>query len=121
MTDKALFAIKLLVTLAIIAAIAAFGVSAYNAGWAYAEEETRQLLPICEVNVHSDSSLRVRQYPSTDSRVLHYLADGHELVVIQQYNGWALVNSAELYGVRDPLGWVHADYLLYTHKNIKSK
>ena len=91
--------------------------SAYYAGWVYAESNCGEYCPIVEVDVHTDSSLKVRKGPGgADTYIL--LADGHELVILSQYKGWALANHPDLVGKRDPLGWVHTDYLKYTGKRM---
>ena len=94
MNDKALFTIKLLFTLAVIVGLCAI---------ASARAE------ILTVNVHEDSSLRVRKGPGTEYQSNWSISPGAEVVVIRQEANWALVAWPKY--PDDPFGWVCGDYL----------
>lgn len=55
-----------------------------------------------------DGCLNVRTAP-VDGKVIGYLHDGRDVVVMDTADGWALVCNPD--DLQDPLGWVCMDYL----------
>lgn len=99
MTDKALFAIKLVFVLAVIAGMCAIAANGYAC--------------CATVRVHEDSSLNVRRGPGTEYKADSGLANGAKLHIVREVNGWALVAWPKYPG--RPFGWVSVDYL---HKKM---
>lgn len=93
--SKALFAIKCIVTAAIIAAVCTIA--------------SNSLACCAVVRVHDDSRLNVRNGPGTEYRVSAGMANGAELHLISVQDGWALVAWPRY--PDHPLGWVSTDYL----------
>ena len=93
--DKFLFGVKVIVAAALIAAICALS--------------TNSLACCAVVRVHPDSRLNVRIGPGTEHRTTAGLANGAQLHVLQEQDGWALVAWPKY--PEQPLGWVSMDYL----------
>ena len=55
-----------------------------------------------------DGCLNVRTAP-IDGKVIGYLHDGRDVVVVDAVDGWALVCNLD--DLQNPLGWVCMDYL----------
>lgn len=55
-----------------------------------------------------DGVLNVRTAP-VDGKVIGYLGDGRDVVIVDTLDGWALVCYPD--DLQDPLGWVCMDYL----------
>lgn len=62
--------------------------------------------------VYADGGLNVREAPDIESRLYFLLSDGAMVVILETHEDWALVHSKTLIGIREPLGWVHMDYLV---------
>ena len=98
----------------IVALITAIMAWAAFVSWATAEEgQAVPELPLMTVAVEPGSTLTIRAEPSRDSRSRGALTAGTAVVVLEQRDGWALVDwpvraeSRETAG----MGWVCMDYL----------
>lgn len=93
---KAMFAIKLLVTLCIIALIASLAADAMAEVWTVR-------------SVQASGGLNVRCEPSIEARAIYLLEDAETVIVLEWFDTWALV--AKNNGAHNPIGWVCGDYL----------
>lgn len=94
--DKAMLALKLLVTLAILVAIICLAADAMS--------------EVLDVRlVQASGGLNVRKEPCIESRPIYLLEDCETVVVLDEQNGWALVGkNTPPHGA---IGWVCVDYL----------
>ena len=93
--DKALFTMKLIFTLAVIAGLCAIAVNGADA----------MTLKI----VQASGGLNVRAEPSVEAKAVYLLENCETVVVLEERQGWALVaKNLPPHGV---LGWACADYL----------
>lgn len=94
--SKALFAMKCIITAAIIAAVCTIA--------------SNSLACCAVVRVHDDSRLNVRNGPGMEYRASAGLANGARIHILQTQDGWALA-AWPRYPDR-PLGWVSTQYLI---------
>lgn len=97
MNDKALFTLKLLFTLAMIAAIACMALDAQADEWFSVRI------------VQARGGLNVREQPNPEAKTTYLLDDTETVIVLEWCDGWALV--AKNSGDHTALGWVCGDYL----------
>lgn len=60
---------------------------------------------------NADGVLNVRSEPGTEYPTRGAITNGARLAIIEERDGWALVNWPRLVGMREPMGWVCAEYL----------
>jgi len=96
MNDKALFAIKLLFALAVIAGMCAIVTHS-------------QAEPFTVMSVQASGGLNVRKEPNIDSTAIYLLENTETVIVLGWHDGWALV--AKNNGSHNTLGWVCGKYL----------
>ncbi len=95
MNDKALFTIKIIITLGVIVGLCALAISGADA----------MSLKI----VQASGGLNVRQEPTIESKAIYLLDDCETVVVLEWRDGWAMV--AKNTPPHSVLGWVCGDYL----------
>ena len=95
MSDKALFTIKMVLALGLLAALCALAVGD-------AEALTVRI-------VQASGGLNVRESPSVDSKSVYLLDNCQTVVILEQRDGWAL--AARNTYPHTTLGWVCSDYL----------
>lgn len=55
--------------------------------------------------------LRVREFPNTDSKIMHWLRLGQVLEILERSNGWSLVTFQDKTTNGEVQGWVASSYL----------
>lgn len=96
MNDKALFTIKLLFTLAVIAGMCAMVMHS-------------QAEPFTVMSIQASGGLNVRKEPNVEATATYLLEDTETVIVQEWQDGWALV--AKNNGEHTAIGWVCGKYL----------